>query len=146
MIDSQPSWARDRPAGAIAWTNLVRLEGRFVLGPWYCLNRDDGSVVWEQSLPSVNYVTGVHDGTILCATIAPGWRSGIGACALRLTDGEMLWFEPLSPVSLKCNSFLCIDGTVRDLRTARVIGHQAALDPFNPPLRRPIRPLVESGG
>jgi hypothetical protein len=130
MIDNQPSWALDRPAGTRAWPDRVRLNGRFLLGQWYCLNRGDGSVVWERFLPGVNFITGVHDGTILCATIAPGWKSGVGACAVRIADGEALWSDALSPVYLVGSTFVCKDGTVRDLRTARVIGQRPALDEF----------------
>jgi hypothetical protein len=130
MIEIQPSWTLDRSAGTRAWPDRVRLKDRFLLGQWYCLNRDDGSVVWERFLPSVNFITGVHDGTILCATIAPGWKSGVGACALRLADGEVLWSNALSPVSLEGSTFLCMDGTVRDLSKGGVIGQQPPLDEF----------------
>src|SRR5262245_21091978 len=116
MIHSQPSWTRDRPAGALTWPDSVRLEDRFVVGPWYCLSRDDGSLVWERSLPGVNFITGVHDGTILCATKAPGWRDGVGASAVRLADGDVIWSDAVSPAILEGGSFLCIDGSVRDLR------------------------------
>src|SRR6516162_9862489 len=112
MIEIQPSWTLDRSAGTRAWPDRVRLIGRFLLGQWYCLNRDDGSEIWQRTLPSVNFITGVHDGAILCATIAPGWRSGVGACAVRLANGELIWSEPLSPVSLDQGEFLCMDGTV----------------------------------
>jgi hypothetical protein len=74
----------------------------------------------------VNYITGVHDGIILCATISPGWSSGSRACAVRLADGNVLWWDALAPVSLEDGTFLCMDGSVRDLRTARVIRHQPA--------------------
>lgn len=127
MIQTEPLWARDRPAVACFWPDRVRLEGRFVLGPWYCLNRDDGSVVWERLLPIVNFITGLHDGTILAATILPGGKSGVGACALRFADGEVLWFDELSPVALEGNTFLSMDGSVRDLKTARVVGQKPAL-------------------
>jgi len=96
------------------------------------MNRVDGSVVWEQSLPSVNYVVGVNDGIILCATIRAGWRSGSGACALRLNDGKVIWSDALSPVSLKDGTFLCMDGSVRDLPTARIVRQQPALGEFAP--------------
>src|SRR5262245_12366063 len=82
MIHTQPSWTRDRPVSALDWPDHVRLEGRFALGPWYCLKREDGSVVWERSLPGINFIIGVHDGTILCATKSPGWHDGVGACAV----------------------------------------------------------------
>ena len=130
MIQSLPSWTLDRPAGTRAWPDRVRLVGRFLLGQWYCLNRDDGSVVWDRLLPSVNFITGIHDGAILCATIAPGWKSGVGACGVRLEDGELFWSEPLSPVSLDESVFLCMDGTVREVRTARVICQRPALNEF----------------
>lgn len=128
MIQKLPSWTLDRPAGTCAWPDRVRLVGRFLLAQWYCLNRNDGSVVWERDLPCVNFITGVHDGAILCATIVPGWKSGVGACALRLADGELYWSEPLSPVSLEESEFLCMDGTVRDLKTARVVGQRPSLN------------------
>ena len=130
MILTRPSWKLNRPAGTRAWPDRVRLLGQLLLGQWYCLNREDGTQVWERTFPSVNFVIGVHEGTILGATIAPGWRSGVGACAIRLADGELSWSEPLSPVSLDRGEFLCMDGTVRDLRTARVIGQRPALNEF----------------
>lgn len=144
MIQNRPSWTLDRPAGTRAWPDRVRLIGRFLLGQWYCLNRDDGSEVWQRTLPSVNFITGVHDGTILCATIAPGWKSGVGACGVRLADGEMIWFEPLSPVSLDKSEFFCMDGTVRELKTACVVGQRPAVDEFavlyaNPNLELSLR-------
>ena len=125
MIDQQPQWTLDRRQGISSWPGRVRLVGSSIISEWYRLNRDDGSLVWERSPPKVNYITGVENGLILGATIQPGWSPGLGACALTLSDGEVIWSGEFSPVSLKGGEFLCMDGTTRDLRTAQIVGRQA---------------------
>ncbi|HTW94318.1 MAG TPA: hypothetical protein VMD30_05975, partial [Tepidisphaeraceae bacterium] len=60
--------------------------------------------------------------------IAPGRKSAAGASAIRLADGELIWSQPLRPVSLERSEFVCMDGTVRDLRTAQIIGQRPPLN------------------
>lgn len=121
MLISSPAWTIDRPADPELWPGGVQLYERYVVGEWYCLDRTDGSTVWEQpSLPAVNYIAGIHDGILLCVRLKPGRRPGRGACALRLADGQILWSSHLTPISLDGSQFLCIDGTVCDLRSGAV--------------------------
>lgn len=121
MIRTTPSWMLKRPDGTSAWPGRVRLHGQIAVGQWYGLRRADGAVIWERLLPGVNHITGIHDGIALCAKVEPGWEPGTGASALRIADGEVLWSAALAPFSLEQTEFLGVDGTVRDLASARPI-------------------------
>lgn len=130
MIRDTPLWTLDRPKGTSAWPDRVRLWDDLVISQWYSAGRDSGSIIWERALPRVNFIVGILGNTILCSRIEPGWRSGKGACALRLTTGELLWSKRLSPLQIRQDGFLCMDGTVRDLMSGAVLQKEAPPERF----------------
>ena len=121
MLQTTSLWSLDRPKDESAWPDRLRLHGDLVLGQWYALDRRDGSVVWERAVRGVNYITGIHDETIVCARVEHGWTSGVGARALHLKTGEMLWSMGIRPLQVRGGEIVCMDGTVRDIVSAAIL-------------------------
>ncbi|APR82277.1 Hypothetical protein A7982_07626 [Minicystis rosea] len=121
MLRVTSLWSLDRPKDESAWPDRLRLHGDLVLGQWFALRRTDGSMVWERALRGVNYITGIHEETIVCAHVENGWTSGVGARALRLSTGELLWSMSIRPLQVRGREIVCMDGTVRDIASASIV-------------------------
>lgn len=140
MIATSPLWVQNRPHHDELWPGRLRFDGPRVVREWYCLDRADGSILWERPLEPLNHIAGIHGGVALCSRIQGGWRPGVGAAALRVADGELLWSRPLTAVRLDADRFLCIDGDVHDLNSGTLVTRQTPPSgPFGPEHRDSVQ-------
>jgi len=125
MFCLPPIWSIERPAQERdLWPARVRIHTEFVLCEWYCLNRRDGSVLWEfPTIAGVNTIAGVYKNVVLCIRLDPGRRAGKGACALDLLRGTVLWSSPYRVAAMQGNRFVCTSGEIRDVRSGALHGN-----------------------
>src|SRR5262245_42682309 len=132
MIRPNPLWTVSRPRGVAAWPDRARLIAGRVIGQWYALDRANGAVIWEHDLATMNYLTGFVGNVAICATIEGAWRAGVGACALDLASGEVLWTQPPSPFRVEDEVFHCVHGSVHLVTTGVKLRTETPVERFGP--------------
>src|SRR5688500_4948391 len=91
MIDPAPRWQYVF-RGGMSDGNPRLLPNR-VVGPWYCLDRATGALLWRRQFTRPNTISGIAQGVI----IAREWRMDspvvmeLGVYAISLETGKLLW-------------------------------------------------------
>ncbi len=93
LIDSAPSWTFTAKHPLTQWYGHVHLLPDRVLGQWVCLDRHDGSPIWERRLWRPNTICDVHDGVIVATEMRSDgpWTADFGCYGISLDTGELLW-------------------------------------------------------
>ena len=86
MINEQPSWmfaARYRLSDGYEHVQLV---GDRVLGYWVCLNRCDGTLIWERTYWRPNEIVAIAENVVVATE-----ESSSGCFGISLETGRLLW-------------------------------------------------------
>ena len=140
MFDETPRWTfTARYPIRPQWQSNVQLLPTRVLGQWFYLAREDGTVLWERRFRRPTEVVGISDGVVIATE---GYF--LGCYGISLETGELLWtshangwagaihrvldFVPLlindlrdAPQHVANGECICISGRVLDVHTGRQI-------------------------
>jgi hypothetical protein len=93
MFHPTPRWTFTSRFGLRQWYDHVRLLPGKVLGQWWCVDRANGTVLWERTYPRPNTIIGIAEEVIVASeTRSDGpWTLDFGCYGLSLKTGERLW-------------------------------------------------------
>lgn len=176
MISETPQWsvALSEVGKRLGYNWELALTDEFVVGPWFCLNRQTGTLVWEKNqkqLGRPNKVIGVVDDVIVATetrdTDGP-YIADYGAYGISLRDGSYLWprlkeskkgwfarlmdFLPGFTNEFRATAWcitnegiLCDGGELLDLKTGELIGKRTISDKERASERSPRSALTVNG-
>ncbi|OJT17789.1 hypothetical protein BO221_43080 [Archangium sp. Cb G35] len=146
MIHPTPRWTFTSRFGLRQWYGHVILLPDKVLGQWWCVERANGTVLWERTYQRPNTIDGITGEVIVASeTRSDGpWTAAYGCYGLSLKTGERLWtshreglwgwvMELIDLVPGITNEFrdtavlvrgaecICESGRVLDARTGRLL-------------------------
>lgn len=162
MISESPIWctAFKKDAILLGYGWGVFLASERVIGPWFCLDRVTGEVIWHfprRKLGRPNKIVGVENGVIVATETRHDGPCIVdyGAYGISVEDGSYLWprlqsagkgwfarlldFVPdftnefrATAVGITSDGVLCERGELLDLRTGKQIGQMTASDFVKP--------------
>lgn len=92
MIEPNPRWsfAADR---SLIWYGHTQLLSDRVIGPWFCLDRETGSLIWQRTFRRPNTIRGVSERVIVASeTRSDGpWTADFGCYGICMKTGKLLW-------------------------------------------------------
>ncbi|MCX5655135.1 MAG: hypothetical protein NTY65_10860 [Planctomycetota bacterium] len=135
----------------------VRLLPQYVLVPWMCMRRSDGTLLWDRRIRRANTIMGIQDGVIVASEVRSDgpWTLHFGCYGIDLETGDMLWASHRdglygaivraldylpgftnelrdTPHEIRAGEVICKSGRVLDLRTGRLLRRMSrdALPPY----------------
>ncbi len=157
MLQQTPAWRFAPHSKLTPRHGHVQLLGGRILGPWFCLRRAGGDVLWQRDFSRPNSIRAVAGGTIIASeTRSHGPRTASFGCyGLSLETGELLWtshaggwwgrlvrmfdFVPRfanefrdAPARLVGDRCVCASGRVLDVHTGKEIRRPSTDRPDRP--------------
>ncbi|MEM1181699.1 MAG: hypothetical protein AAGM22_25370 [Acidobacteriota bacterium] len=129
-------WRQEQPQSR-SYCHALLLHDR-VVGPWFCLDRGTGSVIWHRTDEPLNNLWRVVDSVVVATEYqAHGPVTGrSGLQALDLETGETLWRLPPetsdgeAPTKVRDQKIVTSSRRILDPRTGEVVGMLPPGEPY----------------
>jgi len=137
MLKATPIWSFESKRPLTRWFDHVRILPDYVVGQWFCLDRQSGSANWERNLKP-DEIVDIAGGVIVANERRRLNFSSLryGCYGIALETGNVLWASHSSglleglrrlvgwtdcPVYVADNRVCCRSGRVLDLKTGKLI-------------------------
>lgn len=94
MLAVEPKWTHRTHTSPIRWYGRVTLLPDHVLGPWMCLDRGSGKLLWRRNYWRPNTVAGIGAGVVVAYESrqdGPMLPGSYGCYGISLETGVSLW-------------------------------------------------------